>query len=126
MAKYNAKKGRKYKSGPESLTAQRLGNMKIKFEYEPDEIPYVLEKDYKPDFKLDNGVYLEVKGQLYRADRTKMLAVKKQHPNLDIRFVFQKPHQKCAEGVKATNAEWAEKNGFPWYDVKEFKSKDLL
>ena len=43
-----------------------------------------------------------------------MLAVKKQHPDLDIRLVFQAPHNTLTKKSKTTYAQWAEKNGFLW------------
>ena len=43
-----------------------------------------------------------------------MLAVKKQHPDLDIRLVFQAPHNTISKGSKTTYAIWAEKNDFKW------------
>ena len=43
-----------------------------------------------------------------------MKAVKKQNPELDIRFVFQAPYNKLYKGAKSTYAQWAEKNGFKW------------
>lgn len=121
---YVAKRGKVYKSKLEGRVAKRLSNLRQTFQYEPDRLPYFLEKKYTPDFKLENGIYLEVKGILRPADRTKMRAVKDQHPELDIRFVFQDPTKTCM-GIKETHAEWADRNGFPWYSVTEFKSKDL-
>ncbi len=64
--------------------------------------------------KYENGVYLETKGHLVEKDRRKMIAVKKQNPDLDIRFVFQTPYNKIYKGAKSTYAQWAEKHGFKW------------
>lgn len=123
--KYHAKKGRKYKSKLETRVAKRLQNMKLDFVYEPEKLPYVLHKTYTPDFVSPSSrVMLEVKGVLDAQTRSKMRAVKSQHPEADIRFVFAKPHNKCP-GIKLTHAEWAEANGFLWYDEHEFKSRDI-
>ena len=46
---------------------------------------YVL---YIPDFVLDNGIIIETKGLFTSEDRRKHIEVQKQHPELDIRFVF--------------------------------------
>ena len=49
-----------------------------------------------------------------------MLAVKRDNPDLDIRFVFQKPFLTIYKGSKTTYAQWCEKHGFPWcsfYDL---------
>ena len=42
-----------------------------------------------------------------------MLAVKAQHPELDIRFVFQR-NNTLSKQSKTTYGAWADKHGFPW------------
>ena len=84
------------------------------FEYETLKLNYTLSAVYTPDFILPNGVILEAKGYFKPEDRRKMLAVKKQHPNLDIRLVFQAPYNTLTKKSKTTYAKWAEKNGFLW------------
>lgn len=103
-----------FRSGLEEKVADLLVNLGVKYEYESTKVPYVLQCNYTPDFLLPNGVYLETKGQLTEEDRRKMKAVKKAHPELDIRFVFQAPYNKIYKGSKTTYAQWAEKNGFPY------------
>ena len=71
--------------------------------------------DYNPDFIFPNGVIVEAKGRFMKGDAQKMLAVKKQHPELDIRFCFMYPHRQIP-GQKNTYAQWAERNGFMWCD----------
>jgi hypothetical protein len=85
----------------------------VKFTYETLELPYILNGNYHPDFILSNGVIIEVKGVLDRESKRKMLAVKKQHPDRDIRFLFQEANKKVP-GTKQTHAMWADRNGFPW------------
>ena len=101
------------RSGLERQVADLLKQLKVKYEYESEYFPYVIEHKYIPDFRVGD-VYLETKGYFKPADRRKMLAVKKANPNLDIRFVFQAPHNKINKRSKTTYAMWAEKNGFPW------------
>jgi hypothetical protein len=84
------------------------------FEYETLRLNYTLSAVYTPDFILPNGVILEAKGYFKPEDRRKMLAVKKQHPHLDIRLVFQAPYNTLTKTSKTTYAMWAEKNGFLW------------
>ncbi len=103
-----------YRSGLEEKVADLLSSLKVKYEYESTKVAYTLQCNYTPDFLLPNGVYLEVKGRLTTEDRRKMLAVKKNNPELDIRFVFQAPFNKLYKGSKSTYAKWAEKNGFLW------------
>lgn len=79
-------------------------------------IPYSEQHTYIPDFVLPNGVLIEVKGYFPSEDRTKMRAVKDSHPELDIRFVFQRAKTKLNKESKTTYGDWADKYGFPWAD----------
>lgn len=52
---------------------------------------HILQKaKYLTDFRLPNGIFLEVKGWFKPSDRTKMESVIKCNPELDIRMVFDK------------------------------------
>jgi len=72
---------------------------------------------YTPDFVITRGscptLYVEAKGRLTGPTRTKMLDVKRAHPDLDIRFLF---YRKEKVMLKRTpyNTNWAEANGFPY------------
>ena len=91
----------------------------VSFKYEPHTIPYVVERKYIPDLYVNN-IYVEVKGYFRQDAQRKMKAVKAQHPELDIRFLFQRGNspiqgaKKRKDGTKMTCAEWAERNGFEW------------
>jgi hypothetical protein len=104
----------KYRSKLEERVARWLELNEHSFEYESLKLEYTIYSSYTPDFVLPNGVILECKGWLKPEDRRKMLAVKKAHPNLDIRFVFQDPTNTFSKESKTTYAKWAEKYGFPW------------
>ena len=70
---------------------------------------------YTPDFYIpETGIYVEAKGHLDKSDRMKMLLVKEQHPDLDIRFVFLRANNKIYKGSKTTYAQWATKHKFEW------------
>ena len=101
------------RSGLEKQVAALLDELKVDYSYEPEWLPYVIEHRYIPDFKVGD-IYLETKGWFKPTDRRKMLAVKKANPDLDIRLVFQAPHNKISKKSKTTYSMWAEKNGFPW------------
>ena len=103
-----------FKSKFESNFAKAIKAKGIVADYEPEKLAYTLECVYLPDFKLKNGVYLELKGVLDAISRRKMLAVKRQHPSLDIRFVFMKASNRLRKGSKTTYAQWAESHGFKW------------
>ena len=90
-------------------------NSSKKVEYEPISLQYTLVKKYTPDFRLPNGILVEAKGNFRStAERTKMIAIKKQNPDVEIRFLFQNAKLKIRKGSKTTYAMWAEKNGFKW------------
>lgn len=94
-------------------TIAKLSDKRIK--YESVSLQYTVVKKYTPDFELPNGILVEAKGNFRStAERTKMLKIKKQHPEVDIRFLFQNPNLKIQKNSKTTYAMWAEKNGFKW------------
>lgn len=85
--------------------------------YESMKIKYVVpekQRSYTPDIILPNGIILEVKGRLVKADRDKHLLIKEQYPDLDIRFVFQCANNKIRKGSQTTYAMWCEKNDIKW------------
>lgn len=104
----------KYRSRLEERLARWLELNNHSFEYESLKLSYTIEAVYTPDFILPNGVIMEAKGWFKPEDRRKMVAVKKQHPELDIRLVFQQPYNTLSKTSKTTYADWAEKYGFPW------------
>lgn len=77
-------------------------------------IPYVINHTYNPDFILKNGIIIEAKGFLTPDDRRKMKAVKVQHPELDIRFVFSKASNRLSKKSRTTYSMWAQGAGFKW------------
>lgn len=102
------------RSGLEVQVATQLGAFA---EYEPHWIEYerpTKPAKYRPDFKLKNGIYIEVKGWFKTEDRQKHLLIKYQHPELDIRFVFSNPQTKIGKQSKTTYAQWCERNGFQY------------
>ena len=104
----------KYRSGFEEKVAKALEKANVTFSYETLSLPYIVERKYKPDFVLPNGVILEVKGYWTGADRSKHIKVREAHPNLDIRFVFMNAHNRLSKRSKTTYAQWCEKRGFKW------------
>ena len=121
-----AKKGRRrtvrttYRSGLEVDIAKDLQKRGKDFNYETLKVKWVLHEDktYTPDFILPNGVIIEAKGRFTLQDRKKHLAIKKQQPELDIRFVFSNSRGKLYKGSKSTYASWCEKFGFQYADKR--------
>lgn len=81
---------------------------------EPLSLPY--QKEYIPDFMLltrsGKAILIECKGHFKPVDRTKMIAVKKAHPDKDIRIMFMNPNQRISRKGKMTYAGWCNKHGF--------------
>ena len=108
-----------YRSGFENKVASALSEQKVKFEYEVTQIEYTKPEThhkYTVDFTLPNGILIETKGRWTLEDRKKHLLIKKQHPKLDIRFVFQNPNGKIRKGSKTTYADYCDKYNIPWAD----------
>ncbi len=115
-----AERGRKhgYRSGLEDRISEQLKSLSVPFKYEEFKIKYEVHENrtYTPDFELPNGIIVESKGRFVAADRKKHLLVKKQHPELDIRFVFSNSKAKINKGSKTTYGDWCDKNGYLYAD----------
>jgi predicted nuclease of restriction endonuclease-like RecB superfamily len=101
------KKKRRTRNTFEKKLERQLKRAKIFFDYESEKIPYVLARHYIPDFILHTPkgkIYVEAKGHFDRDAKAKMAAVKRQHPNLDIRLVFYRKDKR--------NIKWAERHGY--------------
>ena len=113
-------RGRKhgYRSGLEDRISEQLKSLSVPFKYEEFKIKYEVHENrtYTPDFELPNGIIVESKGRFVAADRKKHLLVKKQHPELDIRFVFSNSKAKINKGSKTTYGDWCDKNGYLYAD----------
>ena len=107
-----------YRSGLEHKVALNLKEQKIVYLYEAIKIEWedLAYRTYTPDFVLHNGLIIETKGMFTAADRRKHIAIKKQHPKLDIRFVFENSRRKLRKGAKSSYAEWCIRYGFLYYD----------
>ena len=112
-----AKKWRPYRSKFEKDIATALKKKKVKFKYESTKIKYtkpVTSHVYNPDFTLPNGIIIETKGRFTASDRKKHLLVREQHPEFDIRLVFQNANVRLSKASNTTYGDWADKNGFIW------------
>lgn len=113
----------------DTLTAN-LDKKNKEYHYEEFSLEYTVKHKYTPDFVLPNGIIVEAKngeggfvrvgkrGGFYRGSldseaRGKMLKVKRQYPELDIRFVFPKDFK--FQSLKTTASKWCEKNGFKYH-----------
>jgi len=107
-----------YRSGLKHQLSLYLDEHKVKYDYENIKIEWedLAYRTYTPDFILYNGIIIETKGRFLAADRRKHVAIKKQHPKLDIRFVFTNSRAKLSKGAKSSYADWCIKHGFRYYD----------
>jgi len=112
------KKKHNFRSNFELQFAAYLYKNKIKFLYEKDKIEYIVDpKTYCPDFYLeDYDFYIETKGHLTTADRVKHLYIKKQHCEVDIRFIFINSKKKLYKGSPTTYAKWCDRHSFLYAD----------
>ena len=114
--------GCKMASKAEVKFAEWMDANKLNWMYEPEKLDWVPPlRKYTPDFKVmrkdGSFFFVEYKGYLRPEDKTKMAAIRKQYPDLDIRFVFMKANKPSYKGAKTTYAGWAEKNGFLWAEL---------
>lgn len=105
-----------YRSGLEERNADEYIANGISARFEPIRIKYEIRRNttYTPDFIQWNAVIIETKGRFMSKDRSKHLMLQKQHPALDIRFVFSNSRARLNKTSKTTNADWCDKHGFPW------------
>ena len=100
----------------------------VEFTFEPHSLTYSVTRDYIPDL-LIGEMYVEIKGYFRQDAQRKMRAVKKQHPEKDIRFLFQRADatiqgaKKRKDGTKMTCREWAERYGFQYAEGEEIPNQ---
>lgn len=115
---YNRARKKGFRSGLEETIARQIEIAKHKIRYEQIKIQWVdfAIRSYTPDFVLDNGIILEVKGFWPTADRRKHIEVKKQHAELDVRIVFENSKRKIRKGSKTSYGDWCKKNNILFCD----------
>lgn len=108
----------KFRSGLECDVDKQIRKAKVEYYYEEEWIGYTIPaqfKKYLPDFKIitkaGKAIYIEVKGLWDFADRQKHAYIKRQNPDLDIRFIFSDPAKKIRKGSKTTYADICEGRG---------------
>lgn len=125
-----------FRSGYEKRVKEHIERRKVKVGYEDTKLSYSITHNYIPDFTLygkkqkgkERIIYVEAKGRFTATDRTKMKAVKEQHPDKDIRILFQ-VNQPIRKGSKTMNTDWADKNGYKsavGEDIPDLWYKELL
>jgi hypothetical protein len=129
-----------YRSGLESRVGKQLTEAGVRFDYEGVKLTFNIPSrpaKYTPDFPCRCPIILETKGFFYNgaADRQRLVLVKEQHPEIDLRIVFQNASKPIYKGSKTSYAKWADDHGFKWADkgrvpdtwiaeIKAFQQKD--
>jgi hypothetical protein len=107
-----------YSSAIELNIAEQIEEQGQEIRYEAIKIQWIdlSIRTYTPDFVLDNGIIIEVKGRWTAHDRKKHLEIRKQHPHLDIRMVFENSRKKLYKSSKTTYALWCAKKDILFAD----------
>ncbi len=103
-----------FRSKLEARVASALKGAGVDYTYESHKLKFTRDCTYTPDFILPNGIMLEVKGYFEPSDRTKHLLVREQHPDVDLRFVFQNAGLRLNSRSTTTYGSWCDKHGFLW------------
>ena len=119
FAKLKERKNIKFRSKLEEQVASLLEGLGVSYEYESEKLSYTIEHNYTPDFVLPNYKYLEAKGYWSAEDRRKILAVKRDNPDIDLRMIFQSPYNTISKKSKTTYAQWCDKHDIPWTSYKD-------
>ena len=116
----------KFRSQLEKNIADLLEQLGVSYLYESEKLSYTIEHNYTPDFVLPNYKYLEAKGYWSPEDRRKILAVKRDNPDVDLRMIFQSPYNTISKKSKTTYAKWCEKHDIPWTSYKDIPIEWLV
>ena len=106
---------RRYRSGLEEAIAHQIESANLPVIYEETTLDYIWParpSRYTPDFQMGD-IHLEVKGLFDVQARHKMLLVKQQHPDLDIRFVFSNANAPIYKGSPTTTHSGATSTASP-------------
>jgi hypothetical protein len=105
-----------YKSGLEHRIAKEIAEHGVEVRYEKERVYYLYPPRramYTPDWVLPNNIVVESKGLFDAGDRQKHILIKRQIPELDIRFVFQRD-QPLYKGSLTRYSQWCHKFGFQY------------
>ena len=112
----------RYRNKLEKSVGQQLSEAGVKFAYEKKTVDVMIparKSTYLPDFWAENApIIIESKGYFYNGakDRQKLVLIKEQHPELDIRIVFSDASKPIYKKSKTTYGQWATDHGFTWAD----------
>lgn len=129
MAKPALKLEPAFRSGLEKTIADQLEAAGVPVSFEKIKLKYTVpekEHTYTPDFDAGT-IIIEAKGAFGYGpnrfsggdpvkERQKLVLIKQQHPDLDLRIVFQRASTKIRKGSPTSLGMWATANNIPWAD----------
>jgi hypothetical protein len=118
-----------YRSGLEKKIAAQFEAEGLEVAFEKLKLSYDVPARtarYTPDW-AEGPIVIEAKGAFGYGpnrfsggdpakERAKLLLVKSQHPEIDLRIVFERASTKIYKGSPTTYAKWATDNNIPWAD----------
>lgn len=113
-----------YRSNFEYDFFKQLETYKLKAEYETEKLSYIVpetKKTYTPDWVIGESIFIETKGRFSSPDRKKILLVRKCNPKAVLYLLFQNSKITLSKKSKTTYAEWCDKNGLIWSDIRDIK-----
>jgi hypothetical protein len=110
----------KYRSKLEKECHDLLGDS---WEYEPFQYPYVVHRNYTPDFVKGNKC-IEVKGFFRTGDTQKYKAIanKMKEEGLQLVFLMPNPDKRTRKGGKITYRQWCIKNEIKIFSLNDIKA----
>ena len=108
-----------YRSKLEERVAKQLKTSGVAFGYETLKVKFHIpgrNARYTPDFQC-GPVVIETKGYFRKAsDRQRLILIKEQNPDLDLRLVFQRASNPIYKNSPTSYGQWATDHGFMWAD----------
>lgn len=118
-----------FRSQLEEKIARQLDKAGVEYSYETEKLKYTVparHATYTPDFVFPGKrkVYIEAKGRFGHtrsqsaatAERQKLALIREQHPDIDLRIVFQNANLPIYPKSKTRYRDWADAHGIPWAD----------
>lgn len=105
----------KYRSGLE----EAFGVAHQDFEFEPFNVPYIIKRNYKPDF-VKGDVLIECKGFFRAGDTAKYKAIIEcTAGEYELVFILSDPLKKVRKGSKLNMGQWCDKHGVRYFTVDQ-------
>lgn len=106
----------RYRSGLEKKFSESLPRKFM--DYEPYDIPYIIERNYKPDFVFKNKLFVECKGFFRQGETLKYKSIRNcLEEEQELVFVLSDPNKKVRKGAKMTMGQWCSKENFKFYTL---------